>query len=213
MKKYLLVCFLAISGSGSFASTVQSVNLSLRVDEAKYNGVTVEEFNDNQEILRTSYFSSLSLIDAKKYNPPTPSFQFSVGQMISFSAIFPNPNEQIEDCTFGGISCSGAFGSLSSDRLDLSDGTGEPELADFSFQSGLQLGDTARLLTIIPQRFTFADDPENSVLVEWNSFEHQFTVTQVPLPASSFLLLGSVGILWLAKRSSSRPRKTRMSIA
>ena len=70
MKKYLLVCFLAISGSGSFASTVQSVNLSLRVDEAKYNGVTVEEFNDNQEILRTSYFSSLSLIDAKKYNPP-----------------------------------------------------------------------------------------------------------------------------------------------
>lgn len=108
MKKFLLAVLLATIGSGGHASTVQSVDLSLRVDAFGYRIVEIEDLNDGS----TRTFPFLSFADAARFgfSAPIQSVQFPIGQIISFSATSPSsPSEQLGDCQFGTISCAGAF--------------------------------------------------------------------------------------------------------
>lgn len=219
MKKYIVAALLATIGSGGHASTVHRVDLSLRVDAVGYRDVKIEDKNDGS----TQTFPFLTLADAEQFNfeSTIPSVRYPVGEIISFSATLPSSSatlpsssRQLENCSLGGVSCVGAFGGASSTRVSIGDSTEGFFGGDSYFSVGVNPGDTGRLLVGTGSRYwEFLDSPDNNVYATWDSYEHQFTVvTQVPLPATSFLLLGGVLTSWLVMVRRPRSRKLQCPI-
>lgn len=217
MRKYILALLLGTIGHVVAASTMERVELSLRVDKAGYTDVEIfERDNSTQDFSNTQNFTFLSFVDAAPLGFSR-TRGFTVGEIISFSAIIPASGGELNDCELGGYSCVGneifpAFGYKSSAQVSVRS-TGP----DFEFISGLNAGDTGSLFEGDFGAMEFLDFPGGNIFATWDFFEHEFTViapvTPVPLPASSILLLGGLGMSWVAMGRIARGRKVQKFIA
>jgi len=219
MKNFILAALFAAIGSGGHASTKQYVDLSLRVDAVGITSVELLEF-DEGTTLSFREIPFLDSEDAEQYGISFPRFG-SVGEKISFSAIFPpSPCGQLEYCRLDGGSCAGSFGNLSSNMVSVYEGFGEVFGYDFGFSSGLKRGDAGRLDLFAGGRFYKIVLSSNNLdmYVSWDTFQYRYTVAEnrlaaVPLPASAFLLAGGVVLSWLAMIQITHPRRLLKSIS
>jgi hypothetical protein len=198
------------------ASTVSSVNLTLRLESTGYSGLTLFDQNFNPT-LDIGFLDSRDNVFGIR---PVEDFGFSIGGTYTLMATgHPADFGLATTCTFGAVDCRGTFFSTSGvgaqQTFWLGDGRGATLFRDFGLGGGTNVGDRVVLGSSDGGLFIDYFNPSgvNFAYAGWSSEELVFTVVEnnlapIPLPASVLMLLSAIaglGAMRSLRRGSTVP--------
>lgn len=206
MTKYFLILVACIIGSGSVASTMTSLQLTMNLDSMGFSQVSIygEDYYADEEENLISYHDYLDVADdtwgiTKHFD------RFAVDQAVTLVAEI-YADRWLSTCSIGGYSCRGSRASVNGFEFGIADGSGRTSWGDFGLMGGLRVGDAVTMYTF-HGGYHYEIRPGQGY-VQWDIFHHKFTVTAasispapVPLPASALFLVAGVFGLGVLKRA------------